>query len=212
LQSAGDVGIRSRGRGSRSPDKPNLDVNMDKFVKKQRFTGLGFFVLKANNQDSSLMHEALAFELFRKMGLPGPREAPARLYVNGEYFGFCTSVEHVDEDFINRNLGERGGELFEWKPNAIYNFEDLGDDPAPYAALLEPKTNEDVEYRTFIDMVKAINYSPDTDFVNAVSRYLDLNLLSGARGGRGRAGRDRRNMEQHFRDEQYLSLSLPGAG
>jgi CotH kinase protein len=79
LQSAGDVGIR--GRGSRSPDKPNLDVNMDKFVKKQRFTGLGFFVLKANNQDSSLMHEALAFELFRKMGLPGPREAPARLYV-----------------------------------------------------------------------------------------------------------------------------------
>ena len=37
---AADVGIRSRGRGSRSPDKPNLDVNIGKYVKKQRFAGL----------------------------------------------------------------------------------------------------------------------------------------------------------------------------
>src|SRR5262245_41989937 len=74
-QSAHSVGIRSRGRGSRSPDKPNLDVNIDKYVKKQKFAGLEYFVLKANNQDASLMHEAVAFELFRKMGLPAPREA-----------------------------------------------------------------------------------------------------------------------------------------
>src|SRR5881394_1357394 len=64
--SAGTVGIRSRGRGSRSPDKPNLDVNIDKYVKKQTFAGLGFFILKANNQDASLMHEPIAFKLYRK--------------------------------------------------------------------------------------------------------------------------------------------------
>jgi hypothetical protein len=174
---AADVGIRSRGRGSRSPNKPNLDVNIDKYTKKQRFAGLGFFVLKANNQDASLMHEAVAFALFRKMGLPAPREAPARLYINGEYFGFYTIVEREDEDFLNRNLGEDGGDLFEWKPNAFYHFEDLGDDPAPYANLLDPKTNEDdPDYQKFIDMVKAINHSLDADFVNAVSPYLDLKL------------------------------------
>src|SRR5262245_41953110 len=106
--SAAKVGIRSRGRGSRSPDKPNLDVNIDKFVKKNTLAGLRFFVLKANNQDSSVMHEAVAFDLFRKMGLPAPREAPARLYINGQYFGFYTIVEHEDEDFLNRNLGEDG--------------------------------------------------------------------------------------------------------
>jgi hypothetical protein len=174
---AADIGIRSRGRGSRSPDKPNLDVNVDKYAKKQKFAGLGFFVLKANNQDASLMHEWLAFDLFRKMGLPAPREAPAKLYVNGEYFGFYTIVEREDEDFLNRNLGEDGGDLFEWKPNAFYHFEDLGDDPEPYANLLDPKTNEDdPDYQKFIDMVKAINYSPDAGFVNAVSPYLDLKL------------------------------------
>ena len=102
---ANKVGIRSRGRGSRSPDKPNLDVSVDRYVKSQRFADLEFFILKANNQDGSLMREALAFGLFRRMGLPAPREAPARLYINGDYFGFYTIVEHEDEDFLERNLG-----------------------------------------------------------------------------------------------------------
>jgi spore coat protein H len=176
LESAGNVGIRSRGNGSRSPAKPNLDVNIDKYVKKQRFAGVGFFILKANNQDPSMMHEAVAFEFFRKMGLPAPREAPARVYVNGAYLGFYTIVEHEDEDFLTRNLGESGGDLFEWNPKAPYNFEDLGDDPSLYAMFLDPKTNGSPDYQPFLDMVKAINHSSDTDFVNSVSRYLDLNL------------------------------------
>jgi uncharacterized protein (TIGR03437 family) len=174
---ASQVAIRSRGRGSRSGEKPNLDVNIDKYIKKQTFAGLAFFILKAQNQDPSTFHEPIAFELFRKMGLPAPREAPARLYINGEYYGYYALIEHEDEDFLTRNLGEDGGDLFEWKPNASYNFEDLGDDPAPYANLLDPKTNTDnPDYQKFIALIKAINYSADADFVGAVSPYLDLRL------------------------------------
>src|SRR5207247_11280126 len=67
--------------------------------------------------------------------------------------------------------------LVECNANAFYNFEELADDPAAYAILLDPKTNEDnPDYQKFTDMVKAINYSADADFVNAVSRYLDLKL------------------------------------
>src|SRR5207253_982375 len=33
------VGIRSHGLGSRSPVKPNLDINFKKFTKKQTFLG-----------------------------------------------------------------------------------------------------------------------------------------------------------------------------
>src|SRR5262245_20913847 len=175
--SAGNVGVRSRGRGSRSGEKPNLDVNVEKYVKKQKFADLEFFILKANNQDASLMHEAVAFQLYHKMGLPAPREAPARLYINGEYFGFYMIVEREDEGFLDRNLGENGGDLFEWKPNEFYNFEDLGDNPAPYTLLLDLKSNEDnPNYQKFVDLVKAINHSTDAEFLNAVSRYLDLKL------------------------------------
>jgi len=172
---ASAVGIRSRGRGSRSPEKPNIDVNVQKYAKNQTFAGLGFFILKANNQDPSMLHEAVAFELYRKMGLHAAREAPAKLYINGEYFGLYTIVEHQDEDFLSRNLGEDTGDLFEWTPNAFYHFEDLGDDPAVYANLLEAKS-DNPNYQKFIDLVKAVNYSSSSDFVNAVSRYLDLKL------------------------------------
>jgi uncharacterized protein (TIGR03437 family) len=175
--SAPGVGIRLRGRGSRSPDKPNLDVNVDKYVKHQTFAGLAFFVLKANTQDASLVREALAFKLFRRCGLPAPREAPVRLFINGEYFGFYTLVEHEDEDFLGRNFGESGGDMYEWKPNQVYHFEYLGPDPALYSPiLLDPKSEGTPDVQTFIDMVQAINSSPDAEFVNAVSPYLDLKL------------------------------------
>src|SRR5439155_11041307 len=82
----------------------------------------------------------------------------------------------IDEDFLDRNLGESSGDLFEWKPNDYYNFEDRGDDPAPYEIFLDPKTNDDhPDYQKFVDLIQAINYSSEADFIDSVSRYLDLN-------------------------------------
>jgi spore coat protein CotH len=73
-----DFGIRSHGGdGSRSPVKPNLDFNFAHYTSTQTFLGLGFIVLKANNEDPSNLHEWISMKLYRKMGLPAPREAPA---------------------------------------------------------------------------------------------------------------------------------------
>jgi spore coat protein CotH len=87
------VGIRSRGSGSRSPDKPNLLIAFNRYDSKARMAGLPQVILKANNQDASLMRELIAMRMFRRMGLPAPREAPARLYINGEFYGAYTLVE-----------------------------------------------------------------------------------------------------------------------
>jgi hypothetical protein len=64
------------------------------------------------------------------MGFPAPREAPAQLYVNGQYFGFYTIVEHEDETFLQRNFGQSGGYLYEWEFADTYEFQNLGDDPS----------------------------------------------------------------------------------
>ena len=56
-----DVGIRSRGHGSRSPVKPNLRVDVNRYAPGQTFLGLGSFVLKANNQDPSMLKERSVF-------------------------------------------------------------------------------------------------------------------------------------------------------
>lgn len=172
------VSIRSRGSGSRSPEKPNLLVTFNRYDSQQRFLGLTAVQLKANNQDASLLREVLAMKLFRRMGIPAPLEAPARLFVNGEFFGAYTLVENMDEGFLQRNFGETSGYLYDWQENRTdgYHFEYLGPDPALYVPTMwDPKTNKsNPDAAGIVAMVEAVNQAPDADFVRAVSPYLDL--------------------------------------
>src|SRR5712692_328504 len=67
------VGVRSRGHGSRDPRKPNLHIEIGKYVSGQKFLGLSSFNLKANNQDASQQRERITINLFKRMGLPASR-------------------------------------------------------------------------------------------------------------------------------------------
>jgi uncharacterized protein (TIGR03437 family) len=180
-----NVGIRSHGGGSRSPVKPNLDINFAHYQTNQAFLGLPFIVLKANNEDASNMREWVSMKMFRKMGLPAPREAPAQVFLNGSVLGFFYIVEHIDETMIQRLYGENGGYLYEWEAVNNYNFGNLGTDPSLYAPILELKSNQAApDLQTFANLVQAINQPSsanftDDDFILALSAYLDpLNLLT----------------------------------
>ncbi|MGO9128249.1 MAG: CotH kinase family protein [Bryobacteraceae bacterium] len=182
-----EVGIRQHGHASRSPIKPNVDINFAYYSKKQAFLGLPFIVLKANNEDPSNLHEWLSMKLFRMMGFPAPREAPAQLYVNGQLFGFYTIVEHEDTAFLQRNFGESGGYLYEWEfqvtgpANApvFYEFQNLGTDPSLYAPYVELKTDQTApDLQTLCNLVQVINKPSsstfsDADFIAALSQYID---------------------------------------
>jgi uncharacterized protein (TIGR03437 family) len=174
-----EVGIRQHGGASRSPIKPNLDLNFAHYAKKQTFLGLPFILLKANNEDPSNLHEWLAMKLFRMMGFPAPREAPAQLYVNGQYLGFYTIVEHEDAAFLQRNFGESGGYLYEWQFADDYGFQNLGTDPSSYAQFLKLKSNQTApDLQTFCNLVQVINQPSsatftDADFIAALSQYID---------------------------------------
>src|SRR5579875_575347 len=169
-----DVGIRQHGGATRSPVKPNLDVNIAHYEKTQNFLGINFFVLKANNEDASNLHEPVAMKFYRMMGLPAPREAPAQLYVNGQLFGYFTIVEHEDTNFLQRNFRENGGYLYEWENVAPFYFNVLGSDPSAYSQFLDLKTNQNSpDLTNFANMVNAINDSSDANFIAAISPYLN---------------------------------------
>jgi uncharacterized protein (TIGR03437 family) len=176
---AEDIGIRSHGGGSRSPIKPNLDINFAHYTKTQTFLGLPFILLKANNEDPSNLCEWISMKLFRQMGIPAPREAPAQVYLNGQILGFYYIVEHLDETFLQRDFGESGGYLYEWESGDSYDFENLGTDPTLYAQFLDLKTSQAAsDLQTFDNLVQVINQAPgasvtDDAFVAAVSQYLD---------------------------------------
>jgi spore coat protein H len=174
-----NVGIRSRGTGSRSGVKPGLRVDFDRYTSGQTFLGLKSFVLRNNTQDPSNMHERLSMLMFRRMGEPGPREAHTKLFVNDQYAGLFTIVESVDKVFLKRSLGEDGGYLYKYDypiDGAPYRFEDKGSDPALYVPLpFKPETHEDNPKPEFVaQLIQTANQSSDANFRSAIAPYLDL--------------------------------------
>ena len=135
---------------------------------------LPFLVLKANNRDPSNLREWISMALFRNMGIPAPREAPARVTINGALLGFYMIVEHVDETFLAGNFGENGGRLYKWRNRTNYEFDDLGPDPANYEPLLQFNRNRArATGATLPISSRWSTAAAPAAFVHASSRYLD---------------------------------------
>ena len=143
-----NVGIRSRGLGSRSETKPGLRVDADRYAVDQTIAGLKSFVLDNLVQDPSMLKERLTMAFFRRMGLPAPREAHARLYINNQFSGLYAVVEAIDKGFVGRTFGEdnhggteNDGYLFEYDYTKEYKFEYMGSNLDEYK-IFDPKTHE----------------------------------------------------------------------
>jgi hypothetical protein len=176
---AQNVGIRSRGAASRSAAKPGIRVDINRYDPAARFLGLKSIVLRNNTQDPSNLHERLAMKVFAWMGFPASREAHAKLYVNGSYAGLYTVVEAVDKNFLTRHFGQDNGYLYgyDWPlDGSSYFFDYRGPDPALYTPrLFHPETHEiDPNPAPLVDFIRAVNETPDPDFLRVVGQYLDL--------------------------------------
>lgn len=175
------VGIRSRGLGSRNGRKPGLRVDMNRYTPGQTFLGLDAIVLDNLTQDGSGIRERIAMRFYERMGLPAPREAHVRLYVNNRYAGLYAVVESIDNAFLTRTFGEDAGYLFEYEWTDVWPLTYRGPDPEAYTTLLDPVTHEDDPagelYAPVAAMLRAINESPDAEFESSVGRYLDLPLF-----------------------------------
>jgi spore coat protein CotH len=174
-----NIGIRQRGTGSRSPIKPGLGVDFARYVSGQKFLGLKAVVLRNNTQDPSNVNERLSMLLFRRLGLPAPREVHTTLYVNNEYVGLYTVVESIDENYLTRNYGESDGYLYSYDyPTTAqpYYFEYRGSDPGLYVPLpFKPETHSsDAKPEVIEQLVWTINETSDATFRTAISQYIDL--------------------------------------
>ena len=81
------------------------------------------------------MREALAMSIYRRMGLPAPRESFAKFYINNEYQGVYAMVEPIDTLFTKRTLNDSTGYLYEYRYVMPFFTEYLGDDVAAYKPL-----------------------------------------------------------------------------
>jgi spore coat protein H len=173
-----NVGIRSRGSGSRNPIKLGLKVDFNRYVDGQKFQGLSSLVLDNMWQDPSLIREATAMALLTDMNFPAPREAFCRFYINGVYQGVYSIVEPIDSAFLKRALGESSGNLYEYQWVRNFYGEYPGDDLDAYKELFGPENHENdpdaALYGPLREMFQAIDSDDDEGWLDRVSPYLDL--------------------------------------
>jgi hypothetical protein len=178
--------VRSRGHGSRDPNKPGLRLDFNRNASgAQEWLGFKSLIFDNLKQDPSGMHEMLAFRFFERMGLPAPREAFVQLYVNSKFAGLYTVDEPIDKHYLARVFGkhedgnvENDGYLFEYRWQYPYLLTNLGSALEKYQEILEAKTHENEAISTKYDpiarLVKEINDSRDDQLERNVSPFLDL--------------------------------------
>jgi len=179
-QTVRNVGIRSRGTGSRSGVKPGLRVDFDRYTTDQKFLGLKSVILRNNTQDPSGMRERLSMSLFQRMGLIAEREAHARLFINNTYAGLYTIVEALDKTFLAKNLNEDGGHLYEYSfDNAApvpFNFGYPGSSADLYTPTpFKPETLElDPQGQVLERLFWTINIASDAAWRSSLEEFLDI--------------------------------------
>ncbi len=174
-----NIGVRSRGTSTRSPEKPSLRIDFNRYTTGQTFLGLKSLLVKNNLTDPSSMHERIAMQFFQRMGIQTSREASVRLVVNGVYDGLYTLVEAPDQDFVQRTLGESDGYLYKFDRNfgdEPYYFEYLGADPASYVPHhWQPQTHaSDPHPEPIVEMIRIATQSSGSAFPTDIGHYLDL--------------------------------------
>jgi spore coat protein CotH len=183
-QTVRNVGIRSRGLGSRSATKPGLRVDFDRYATDQTFLGLKSFVLDNLTQDPSTVKETVTMKLFARLGIPAPREAHVRLYVNDEYAGLYANVESIDKRFLARIFGlvaedtQNDGYLFEFNYVDPWRFSYLGSDLEAYKLRFDPKTRESrsdqEKFGPIEELVRLANELPSDQFLSTLNERIDL--------------------------------------
>lgn len=183
-QTGYNVGIRSRGLGSRSGTKPGIRIDINRYTDGETYYGVTGLILDNLTQDPSAIHETTAMKLFAKMGIPAPREAHVRLYVNNQYAGLYVLVEEVNKQFLARVFGSIGddvqndGGLFEFNFIDPWRFSYLGSDLNAYKARFDPKTEENKpdqdKFGPIETLVRLANDLPPDQFLSVLGERLDL--------------------------------------
>lgn len=128
-----DVGLRYKGNSSLSTassqnvGKLPFRIEMNHFenenpnINGQTFYGFTQLSLSSGFKDESIIREKVVADVFREFGVPAPRTAFYRLYIDhGDgpvYFGLYTMVEVVfDSPMLNAQFGNSNGNCY--KPDS----------------------------------------------------------------------------------------------
>lgn len=174
------IGIKEKGNisGNVPHLKVPLKVKTNKYVAGRKYDGIKEFTLHNNYQDPTMLREKLTYEICAKLGLHALRTAFAKVYIDRAYWGLYTLVEGKDEMFKIR-FGNRDADAIESLDFGNMCF--ISDHPDDYniATTGYPyykieNGDENTAFSNFAQMIDIANNTPDSDYIDKVSKYLNL--------------------------------------
>ena len=154
-------GLRFKGESSYEfyPGKKKpFRIKFNKFVKGQDMDGLVELNLNNNFKDPTMIREKLYLDMLNREGLPAPRAAYAKVYINDKYWGLYLVTENIDKKFLKTRFGDSRGNLFQGEPLATFSY--FGNEPSKYYNKYVLKSNEDKnDWTSLVRFIKLINDS-----------------------------------------------------
>jgi len=154
----GPIGLRMKGENSWRPfnRKSSLKMDFNRYEEgPDRFYGLKGLTFQAMNEDYSMMHERVAYRVYRELGVPAVRAHHAVLYVNGELYGLFTMLDSVNDQFLERNFTDPSGSMWEQHDGDyvdgdvtnpdLFQHEEGEDNRAPLQAVADALENSGPE-------------------------------------------------------------------
>jgi len=182
-----DVGLRYKGNSSfstaRDIPKKSFKIDFNRFVKGQKFFGITKLNLNNNVLDPSQIREALAYRLWRKLGLPASKTTFARvmLTVPGRYdkkiLGLYVVVEQVNGPYLEERFGTDKGLLL--KPERNLSMPYLGEAFSEYERVYVPKSRTKSRLvKRLIAFTWLLNKADDMGFAEQIGDFVELEQLA----------------------------------
>jgi len=155
-----NIGFRLRGNTSRNAFKKSFKVSFNTFDNGQKYKGLEKLNLNGNHNDPTLIRPKLCFDILNRLDLPASRCNFIELYINNDYYGLYTNVEHIDEEFLQSRFKNKAGNLYKCTWPADLNI--LGSNVEDYdVPQYELKTNETENDRfDLFEFILTLNNTP----------------------------------------------------
>ncbi len=173
------VGLRLRGNTSRTALKKSFKLDFNEFIKGRKFYNVEKLNLNGEHNDPSIIRSKISWDFFHKIGVVASRATYSEVYINDVYYGLYISVEHIDDEFLEKNFTDNSGNL--WKCTWPADLKYRGSNPQDYHPWVgderpyELKTNtEEYDFSQLARLITIINQTPDEYFQDSLESVIDV--------------------------------------
>jgi hypothetical protein len=150
------------------------DPAVDGCPETRRYKGLKKITLNNQVEDASYTHERIGYDFFQKLGIPVPRAAPVRVYVNNQLWGLYLHVETIDRRFLARHFDSNDGMLYEADYGCDIGEESCFEEKFDTDSCDDPPEGDPTDMTPLRGLNARLAQMPSDNFYPAIDQIIDF--------------------------------------